>query len=42
MCSELTMKRPEWSHWRRPVKFNANFEFIKFNVIEFEQVTISW
>ena len=39
ICSKLTIKTPEWPHWRRSDVF-VNFEHI--SIVNFEQVDAGW
>ena len=35
ICSYLTIKTPEWRHWRRSGVFIVNFEYISYFVLVF-------
>ena len=41
ICSELTIKMPEWRQWRRSGVFIVNFEDISHLVLVFLLLTLS-
>ena len=41
ICSKLTIKTPEWRHWRRSVVFIINFEQISHVVLVFLLLTLN-
>ena len=41
ICSKLTIKTPEWRHWRRSGNFIVNFEHISRLVLVFLLLTLS-
>ena len=42
-AQKLTIKTPEWRHWRRSGVFIVNFEhFSSVSFIDFKQINASW
>ena len=39
ICSKLTVKMPEWRHWRRSGVFTVNTEHISHLVLVFQLLT---
>ena len=41
ICSKLTIKTPEWRHWRRSIIFIVNFERISHLFVLFLLLTLN-
>ena len=41
ICSKLTIKTPEWHHWRRSDMFIVNFKHISHHTLVFLLLTLS-